>query len=218
MKKEREKSENIKIKNAEEKDLDSVVELENAIWPEGIRASREKFESRLEIFPQGFFLAYKNRELIGVSTSEIITYDPDHPPTSWKEVTCDGYIREHNPQGNALYVVSVGAISRSGGGSALIKAQKNLTQKLNLRFLVLGARIPGYDSYCRRKGEIAIEDYVNLKRGDDQLLDGELRFYTRNGLKLGKIVLNYMEDDKESRNYGAIMVWENPGQGKNSKD
>lgn len=199
----------IKIRNAQEEDLDAIVELENTIWPEGTRASKEKFESRLKIFPKGFFLAYRNGGLIGVSTSETINYDSENLPISWEEITDNGYIRNHNPKGNALYVVSVGAISRSGGGSALIGSQKNLTKKLNLKFLVLGARIPGYDTYCRANGEIAIEDYVKLKREDGELLDPELRFYTRNDLKLRKIVPNYMEEDKESRNYGVIMVWEN---------
>jgi len=199
----------IEIRNAETKDLDNIVKLENRIWPEGTRASREKFESRLKIFPQGFLLALKNGSLIGSSTSEIISYTSKNPPTSWEEITDNGYIKNHNPNGNALYVVSIGAISRSGGGSALINAQKDLTQKLNLKFLVLGARISGYDEYCRKNGDVSIKKYVKLKREDGELLDAELRFYTRNGLRITKIQENYMEDDKQSRNYGAIMVWEN---------
>ena len=198
-------------RNAEKKDLNEIVQLENEIWPEGTRATRNKFESRLRIFPQGFFLAYKNNQLIGVSTAEIIEYDEKNPPKSWEFISDNGYITNtHNPKGNALYVVSIGAKSRSGGGSALLQEQKRLTEKLNLKFLVLGARIPGYDEYCRNGKEIKIEEYARLKRSDNELFDSELRFYTRNGLKLWKIMLNYMGDDKESRNYGAIMVWENP--------
>jgi len=196
--------------NTKIEDLDKVVELENKIWPEGTRATKEKFEKRFTIFPQGFFLAFKGNEIIGASTSEIINYSPLNPPNSWEAITDNGYIEKtHSVNGNALYVVSIGAVSRSGGGSSLLSAQKELTKKLSLRFLLLGARIPGYDSYCRNNGEINIEDYVQLKREDNQLLDPELRFYTRNGLTLHKIIPNYMEDDKESRNYGAIMVWEN---------
>ena len=204
----------IKIGNAKIKDLDKVIELENEIWPEGTRASKEKFESRLKIFPQGFFLALKNEEVIGTSTSEIINYEPENPPTSWENITDKGYIRNHNLNGNALYVVSIGAVSRSGGGSALISAQKNLAQKLDLKYLILGARISGYDKYCKTNKEININDYIKLKREDDELLDSELRFYTRNGLKLHKIISNYMQEDKESRNYGAIMVWENKSKDK----
>ena len=134
-----------------------------------------------------------------------------NPPKSWESITDNGYIKQtHNTNGNALYVVSVGAKSRSGGGSALLQAQKQLAEKLNLMFLVLGARIPGYDEYCKNNREIYIEEYTKLKRDDGYHLDPELRFYTRNGLELKKIMPNYMGDDAESRNYGAIMMWENP--------
>jgi len=196
----------IKIRNATFKDLDAVMELENAIWSPGTRSPRNKFESRLSRFPEGFFLAYKQDKVIGVSTSQIITYNGGSI-NSWEGVTDWGSISTHNPEGNALYVVSIGSISRSGGGSALIQAQKELVKKLNLDYLVLGSRIPGFDAYCNENGNISIEEYVTLKRENGELLDPELRFYTRNGLSLKEIRPNYMEDDKESRNYGAIMIW-----------
>ena len=196
----------IEVRKAREKDLDDVITLENKVWPPGTRSPREKFESRLRIFPEGFFLAYKEGSLIGVSTSQIIKYDGS-TIDSWEKITDFGWIRTHNPMGNALYVVSLGAISRSGGGSALINAQKKLATELGLDLLVLGSRIPGYDSYCKKQEEIPIERYVELQRENGELLDPELRFYTRNGLSLKEIKSNYMEDDKESRNYGAIMLW-----------
>lgn len=203
-------SQQITIRNAQETDLNQIIELEKSIWPEGIRASKEKFASRIKIFPEGFFLAYKNGQLVGVSTSEIISYQLGEIIDSWENITDNGFIKKtHQPGGNSLYVVSVGALSRSGGGSALVQAQKELVKKLNLDCLVLGARIPGYNQYCQEHGNLDIDQYVQLKRKDQQPLDPELRFYTRNGLILAKIMPNYMEDDRESRNYGAIMIWKN---------
>ena len=117
----------IEVRRAREKDLDDVITLENKVWPPGTRSPREKFESRLRIFPEGFFLAYKEGSLIGVSTSQIIKYDGS-TIDSWEKITDFGWIRTHNPMGNALYVVSLGAISRSGGGSALIMHRKSWRQ------------------------------------------------------------------------------------------
>lgn len=199
------------VRRASFEDLSRIVELENAIWPEGTRAPREKFEKRLSIFPEGFLLAFKDNQLIGASTSQIISYIKGNSIKSWEQVTDNGYIEKtHNPGGNALYIVSLGALSRSGGGSALIAKQKELTQHLGLSVLVLGARISGYDVYCRTTKEIPIEEYAHLQRADNCLYDDELRFYIRNGLTIQTIMPNYMEDDAESRNYGAIMIWENP--------
>lgn len=202
---------NIAIRRASVEDLSHIVDLENAIWPEGTRAPREKFEKRLAIFPEGFFLAFKEEKLIGASTAQIISYTKGEPIRSWEYITDNGFIEKtHNPQGNALYIVSLGALSRSGGGSALITEQKALARRLGLTTLVLGARIPGYDAYCKSIQEVSINEYVRRTREDGLLHDDELRFYTRNGLQLQTIVPNYMEDDAESRNYGAIMIWENP--------
>ena len=198
----------ITIRNATSRDLTEVERLEEEVWPEGTRAPLEKFKSRLQVFQKGFLLAYSEGKLIGASTSQIIDYDEQESIGSWEEITDNGWIRNsHIEEGNALYVVSLGAISRSGGGSALLQAQKSLATKLNLEYLVLGSRIPGYDHYCREYGEIPIEEYVRLQGSNGELLDPELRFYKRNGLSLSKIISNYMEDDRESRNHGAIMVW-----------
>lgn len=197
------------VENAKEEYMDDIVSLENRIWPEEIRAPREKFESRLKIFSDGFFVAFKDREMVGASTAEVINYDPKNPPHSWEDITDNGWIKKtHNPDGNALYVVSVGAASRSGAGKELVEAQKNLTRRLNLDYLVLGSRVPGYQAYYEEK-PIDIKEYLNTKDEKDEPVDPLIRFYSRCGLKIVDIVSNYMEDDPESRNYGVVMAWEN---------
>lgn len=192
--------------------LDDVARLEKEVWPAtvSLQAPREKFEARATIFPQGFLLiSTPNQGLVGVSTAEIINYDPDHPPISWEEITDDGWIRQtHDPTKNALYLISVGAKSGFGVGTRLLKEQINLAKTLNLDYLVLGARIPGYHEYHQQNPSVSIDEYLALKKGDEPY-DPEIRFYSRCGLKVVKIVPNYMVDDPQSEHYGAIMVWEN---------
>ena len=86
---------------------------------------------------------------------------------------------------------------------------KELTMELKLKYLVLRTRIPQYDSYCKRNGEINVEDYINLKREDNLPIDMELRFYERNGLRKVRLCPTLM-DDKDSRGYGIMMEWKNP--------
>lgn len=190
--------------------LDQVANLEKEVWPEEVQATREKFESRATVFPGGFLLiSTRDLGLAGVSTSEIIDYNPAHPPLSWEQITDNGWIKQtHNPEGNALYLVSVGAKSGFGVGTRLVKEQINLAEKLDLDYLVLGARIPGFREYHKQHPDITIKEYLDLKKGSESY-DPEIRFYERCGLKLIKLVPNYMEDDPESENYGAIMAWEN---------
>lgn len=178
----------IYIRNTELQDLDSVVALENRIWPAGTRAPKEKFQSRLEVFPPGFFLAFKNSHLIGASTSEIIRYQPGQEIASWEEITDDGWIRKtHHSQGNALYVVSLGALSRSGAGSALLQAQKRLTRKLDLDYLVLDTRIPNHNPYrlengCNYGDLIFWENNRNQKRQKKDSIKGNIIRFIKKSL------------------------------------
>lgn len=191
--------------------LDEVMEVERSAWPPELQAAREKFASRLSIFPEGFFVAKIKDRIVGVTTSQITTYDPSASKT-WDNITNNGTIKKtHKPGGNALYVVSVGVAEKAQGnhvGSQIVKRQKELASNLRLEYLYLGARIPGYDSYCKEHGEIGIEDYVKLKDADNEAVDPEIRFYSRCGLEVRKIIPEFEADDA-SRNYGAVMVWEN---------
>lgn len=191
--------------------LDEVMRVEREAWPEEWQATRDKFESRLAIFPDGFFVAFKGRRMVGVSTSEIVNYDPENLPKTWDEITDNGRIKEtHDKFGNALYVVSVGVSQEFQGkgiGKRLTEAQKRLAQKLGLRYLFLGARVPGYQSYHKEHPEVSVEDYVRLEEDPANKLDPELRFYESCGLKMLKTMPDY-GPDPESENYGVIMVWE----------
>lgn len=196
----------------EGKFLDGVMEVERSAWPPELQATKEKFASRLHIFPEGFFVAMINGKIGGVTTSQITAYDASVSKT-WDEITDNGMIaKTHAPGGNALYVVSVGVAKEAQGnkvGGRIVEEQKKLAIKLGLRYLYLGARTPGYDNYCKENGELSIEEYLELKDSDGEALDPEVRFYNKCGLEVRKIISEF-EPDIDSRNYGAVMVWENP--------
>ncbi len=189
--------------------LDEVLAVERAAWPSELQASREKMQSRLELFPEGFLVALVDGKIKGVTTSQIIAYSSNS--RTWDEITDNGFIKStHNPSGNALYVVSAGVAPDTQGmgiGSMLIEGQKDVARKHGLSPLVLGARIPGYAKYCDINGEVSAEEYVALKNHYKESVDPEIRFYERRGLKAVKVVPRF-EPDEESRDYGVIMVWE----------
>lgn len=193
--------------------LDELMRVERETWPEEWQATRDKFESRLEVYPEGFFAAFANGKMAGISTSEIVDYDPESLPETWDEITDNGYIRKtHNQHRNALYVVSVG-VSKSfqgqGIGKSLMEAQKQLAQNLNLKYLFLGARIPKFGQYHKSHPEVTAKQYVNLEESQGRKLDPEIRFYESCGLKIVRVAPNY-GPDPESENFGVIMVWKNP--------
>lgn len=191
--------------------LDGAMQVENSAWPPELVGERSKFESRLEIFPQGFIAAEKDGKIVGFTTSQIVNYDPDTKKT-WDEVTDNGTLRTtHTLNGDSLYVSSVAVSPEAQGegvGGKLVDAQKEVIKELGLKRLFLGARIPGYDQYCKEKGDISAEDYLQLKNEKGEPIDPEIRFYARQGLRPAKVVPEF-EPDIPSRNFGVVMVWEN---------
>ncbi len=191
--------------------LEEVMEVERSAWPLELQASKSKFESRFNIFPQGFFVVRVDGKIKGVTTSQRTVYDESSTRT-WDEITDNGMIEKtHNPQKDALYVVSVGVgvdAQGRGVGGKLVQSQLELAKKLGLKYLFLGARIPGYDAYCKAHGNISIEDYLKLKGENGKTLDPEIRFYEKQGLKSAKVIPNF-EPDPQSRDFGVVMLWEN---------
>jgi ribosomal protein S18 acetylase RimI-like enzyme len=189
-----------------ETDINEIMRLERATWPEGTQASPNVFESRSRIFPEGMYgIRNGNGQLAGLSTSMIISWDERSPTFTWESVTDNGTIASHKQDGNALYVVSVGVhpeYQGKGIGSSLLDGQKSLAKLLGLDFIILGSRIPHYHKYGDR---MKASEYVFSMRDDGQPLDPEIRFYQRNGFSVHRVVENYMTDDSESLNYGVIM-------------
>lgn len=206
----------VTIRNATAKDLDGVMAVE-ADWPEDQRAPREKFVSRLERFPRGFFLAIANDCIVAVSTSTLTRYDPDRlePFRSWERCTNDGYL---HPLGdareyNALFIVSNGILKThrgTGVREALVSAHLDLSRKLGMAYTVTGAMLPGFDAYCREHGEIPVETYAFLVR-DGVPVDPTLRKLASLGLVLPDarhLIPGYYRSP-ESRDYGALLVCRN---------
>lgn len=195
--------------------MDGVMDVENNSWPPELVGERSRYESRMEIFPEGFISALEGGKTKGFTVSEIVNYDPDTKKT-WDELTDSGtFKRSHNPEGDSLYVSTVAVSNDAQGrgfGGKLVDVQKELVRRLGLKRLFLGARMPGYDDYCKENGDISPEEYVKLKKETKnglEAVDPEIRFYERQGLHPTKIVPNF-EPDEPSRNYGIVMVWENP--------
>lgn len=194
-------------------DLNGIMKVEKD-WPEHQRASEDKFISRLEKFPFGFFVAESNGNIVGTSTSCLIEYSPSKIETyrSWDAVTNNGYIKKleevKNP--NALYIVSIGIKNEYRGEDIFqkfVNAQIDLARKMDLGFVIAGAIMPGYDAYCRKHGNISAKKYALIK-ARNRFVDPLLEMWNKCGFYVPDdrhVIQNYYTDFK-SRNYSALVV------------
>lgn len=200
-------SSQIEIRQGCDNDVEDMLCLERCVWPSEIRASKEAFASRLTHFAPGVVGAYLKGQIVGLSTSMLVNWNPYESLGSWEGVTDRGMIGNHQPNGNSLYIVSIGAenfVGIRGVGSALIQTQIALGQRMGLEYIVLGSRVPGYrDWKVLESGDVT--EYLSHTDSQGLPIDPLIRFFTRQLLTVQRIVPNYMENDPESLNYGVVM-------------
>jgi GNAT superfamily N-acetyltransferase len=147
-------------------------------------------------------------EIVGSMTGLLVDFDPNHPEHSWEEITDNGYIRNHNPKGNTLYVVDIGvrpAYRKLGLGKWLMFSMYDVVVHLRLERLLGGGRMPGYH---RHANDLSPEQYIDTVVSGD-LKDPVITFLLHCGRTPVKVVADYLEDE-ESCNYGTLMEWKNP--------
>jgi GNAT superfamily N-acetyltransferase len=216
---------NIALKSLGESDLEEINRVEKATWPKDWQAPIEKFKARIAKFPQGAIGIFDRGKLAGVSTSMRINFDlqrVNEYHKTWDGITGSGFITTHEPDGNTLYVVSVGVQSESQGkgyGQQLVAKQFELAKFLKCKYLMLGARLPNFRKYLETQNikpetlqPIQLiknaQSYLDLRRDDSQRQEPEIRFYERCGLRVLKLTDPNFGPDPESCNFGVIMLTE----------
>jgi hypothetical protein len=200
----------VQVRQASYADMDAIMKVEED-WPEYQRASRDKMLTRLRKFPEGFWVFISEGEVVGSLTSCPIRYDPSALGKSWDEVTNDGYLPDIDlAKANALYLVSGVLRQKARGGKTyalLVDTPVKLAEKVGLDYVVAGAKIPGYDAYCRRYGEVDARDYAFMML-NGCLVDPFLEMYRGFGFAVPDRthIVKEFYPDLPSRNYGAIVV------------
>ncbi|MFC3883892.1 GNAT family N-acetyltransferase [Bacillus songklensis] len=196
------------IRNIEYKDIDEIIELQKLCFPGMIPWKREQLESHLSIFPEGQICVEFEGKIIGSCSSLMVNFDEYDAQHTWDDITDEGYITNHNPEGYNLYGIEVMVHPDYRGmkiGRRLYEAREELARELNLKSIIIGGRIPNYHKYAR---ELTPRQYVQqvIKH---KIYDPVLTFQLRNGFTLMRINRGYLPDDVASNKYATLMEWNN---------
>jgi len=200
------------IRNYEEKDFPDLIRIQQESFPPPFPSelwwNEEQLKNHVTLFPQGALCIEVNGEMAGSMTGLLVDFDPQQPEHSWEEITDNGYIHNHNPNGNSLYVVDISvrpSYRKLGLGKWLMFSMYDVVVHLRLERLLGGGRMPGYHKKVK---ELTPEQYLDaVVHGE--LKDPVLTFLLRCGRTPVNVVADYLEDE-ESCNYGALMEWKNP--------
>lgn len=189
-------------------DIDKILEIQKLCFPGMEPWKRSHLESHLTIFPEGQIVAELDGEVIGSCSSLRINFDEYDDRHTWNDVTDNGFITNHDPNGSNLYGIEVMVhpnYRRMKVGNRLYEARKELARKLNLKSIIIGGRIPNYHLY---KDEMSAREYVEAVK-KHKIYDPVLSFQITNGFSLMRINPNYLPDDRASMKYATLMEWNN---------
>ncbi len=200
------------IRNYTEQDFPELISIQQESFPPPFPSelwwNTEQLNNHVTLFPEGALCVEVNGRLAGSMTGLIVTFDPEHPDHTWEEVTDSGYIRNHNPSGDTLYVVDISvrpSYRKLGLGKWLMFSMYDVVIHKGLRRLLGGGRMSGY---AQKAGEMTAEQYLEaVVKGEYK--DPVITFLLRCGRTPLKVAANYLQDE-ESCNYAALMEWKNP--------
>jgi predicted amidohydrolase/ribosomal protein S18 acetylase RimI-like enzyme len=198
----------LRIRQLTSNDFDAVVELQQRGFPGMKPWTREHFESHLKYFPEGQIGAEYDGRLVGSSSSLIIEFDEYGGRHTWADIADRGYITNHDPDGDTLYGIEVVVDPEYRGiriGRRLYEARQELARRLNLRRVMVGGRLPGYDDYS---DQMTVQEYVE-KVQRTELYDTVLSFQLANGFVVKRIVRDYLPTDDASHGFAVLLEWPN---------
>lgn len=175
-------------------------------WPAGYWRESH-FLKLLKIFPEGQLAILIDGKVAGCSLSIIVKYELFGDNHTYLEVTGNYSFDTHNAKGDVLYGIDTFVKPEYRGlrlGRRLYDARKELCEQLNLKSIVFGGRIPGLINYP----DLTPGEYlrkVKLREIHDPILN----FQLANDFHVKKILKNYLEGDKESREYAVLLKWNN---------
>ncbi len=196
------------IRQVEERDIDDIVELSKICFPNMDPWTKEQLKSHIVIFPEGQLCVEYDGRIIGASSSLIIDFNEYEDRHTYDEITDDGYITNHDPEGMHLYGISIMVhpdFRRLHIGSRIYEARKELTWRFNLKSFLVGGRIPYYHKYA---DQMSANEYVRQVI-QQKIYDPVLSFQLVSGFKLKWVNPNYLDDDQASRKYAVLLEWSN---------
>jgi len=170
--------------------------------------SRAHIESQTEIFPEGQICVTYGGQIVASSCSLIVDFDHYEDWQDWNKISDNGYIRNHDDEGDVLYGIEMMVDPEYRGlklARRLYEARKELVRERNLRSIIIGGRIPGYGKHA---DEMTAREYVE-KVIAKELFDPVLTAQLANGFALRRLIPNYLPADQESRGFATFLEWEN---------
>lgn len=199
----------LKLRNLRLSDYSGVKHIMDRVYSGlGGAWTRKQFAAQINRFTEGQICIEDNGRVVAAAISMIVEYDRFGDRHSYDEITSNGYLTNHDPNGDVLYGVDIFVdpdYREIRLGRRLYDARKELCRSLNLRAIVAGGRMPGYKAHA---AELTPQEYIDLVKRRE-LYDPILSFQLANDFHVRRVITGYMPEDRESRAYATLLQWDN---------
>jgi len=165
-------------------------------------------DTLLNKFPEGQVVIKVNDQLAGCALAILTDHKIVNKNHTYEEVTGHYTFNSHKPKGDLLYGIEIFIKPEFRGlrlGRRLYDYRKELCEKLNLRGIAFGGRIPNFHQYA---DELSPKEYIErVKR--KEIHDPVLSFQISNDFHPSKILRGYLEGDTLSNEFAVLLKWEN---------
>jgi len=195
-------------RTAHRSDFDELIELSKICFPDYEPWTMAMLESQYNQFPEGMQVIEYKGKIVGSATSLIISWDEYDDDHTWREICDNGYITNHEDEGDTLYGIEVMAHPEYQGlkiGRRLYEMRKELCASRNLARILIGGRLPIFHKYS---DEFGIRAYVK-RVIDKKIKDPVVTFQLSQGFTIQRIIKDYLPEDKESEGYALLLEWVN---------
>jgi predicted amidohydrolase/GNAT superfamily N-acetyltransferase len=168
-----------------------------------------QIKSLTEKFPEGQVVIKINNQIAGCALSIVVDYDSFDDVHTYQDITGNYTFSTHdNIKGDVLYGIDVFIKPEFRGlrlGRRLYDYRKELCEKLNLRGIVFGGRIPNFHKFSE---DMLPKEYIEkVKR--KEIHDPVLNFQISNDFHPIRILKGYLEGDDASGEYAVLLEWDN---------
>jgi predicted amidohydrolase/GNAT superfamily N-acetyltransferase len=182
--------------------IESYPNMPNTYWDE------HHLRKLIQIFPEGQVVIKVNDQIAGCALSIIVDSDLAEGQHTYQEITGNFTFSTHNPDGDVLYGIDVFIKPEFRGlrlGRRLYDYRKELCERLNLKSIAFGGRIPNYHKYADKYSP---KEYIE-KVKHKEIHDPVLNFQLSNDFHPVRILKNYLQGDKPSGEYAVLLEWDN---------
>jgi predicted amidohydrolase/GNAT superfamily N-acetyltransferase len=182
--------------------INSYSSMPNEFWTE------KNISQLITKFPDGQVVIKINGQIGGCALSIIVDYDKYDDKHTFLEITGNESFSTHSSDGDILYGIDIFIKPEFRGlrlGRRLYDYRKELCEKLNLKGILFGGRIPNYHKFT---DTLSPREYIRKVR-KREIHDPVLNFQISNEFRPIRILKNYLKGDEDSNEYAVLLRWDN---------